>query len=173
MQKGRQESWGKDDTESMSIFYANGKKRKMYDEKFEIAGKFHAQTCSHTSKLTGWNEQHPLELLNARVYVKDATWVDTPHNATKFDFKTGCPSVTDWGGLVAPVGLFQILEEEVESCKQQLVALALDVAGSSCNTDGGSAWPAIVEEFDQVHTEDGFHNDKNGDEKCIGFFIKH
>ena len=40
--------------------------------------------------------------------------------------------------------------------------------GASSNTYGGSAWPAIVADFDQNHVKDTCHNDKNADKKVSG-----
>ena len=166
--KGRDEAWGADDNESMTIFYASGLKLREFDEKFGVTGKFTTTTCQSTGKLVSWLEQTSLEVLNARTYGKDVSWIDTTHNATKFMLKTGPPSVVDWGGLTAPAGIFQVPEEEIEVCKLMLARLELNVPGASNNTDGGAAWPAIVLEFAQHHVEDTFHNDKNAGKKLSG-----
>ena len=68
-------------------------------------------------------------------------------------------STCDWAGRVAPSGLFQVPEEEIESCEQQLRHLGFDIPESMCCTDGGSAWPQMVANLVQVHVEDTFHND--------------
>jgi hypothetical protein len=166
MRKGRNEAWGVDDDEAMIIFYAEGLKLCEEDSKLGIAGKFMTRTDPNNGILVAWLEQTPLEVANARVYGKDAVWVDTTHNATKFNLKTGPVSVADWGGNVAPAGLYMVREEEIELCKRMQAQLELDVTGATCGTDGGTAWPEIVREFDQRHIEDTFHNDKNGELKA-------
>jgi len=57
----------------------------------------------------------------------------------------------NWGGLNCPNGMFQVTEEEIESCTDCLIGLELDVPGATCNTDGGSAWPAMVASLEQRH----------------------
>ena len=165
MKKGRDEAWGASETESMMIFYATGLKHRDLDEKYGVEGKFYARTCSSTGKLICWYEQLPLEVLNARAYGQDAAWTDTTHNATMLDLKTGPPSTCDWGGLTAPVGLFQVPEEEIEVTKDMMKGLELDAPDATSCTDGGSAWPAIAEDFDQNQVEDTHHNSRNADKK--------
>jgi len=79
--------------------------------------------------------------------------------------KTGPPSTCDWGGLTAPVGLFQVPEEEIEVTKDMMKGLELDAPDATSCTDGGSAWPAIAEDFDQNQVEDTHHNSRNADKK--------
>ena len=166
MKKGRDEAWGADDEESMLIFYMEGIKLLEFDKRYGVAGTFQTTTCPETGKLLSWSEQMPIEVLNAWAYGIDAYWVDTTHNATRFGFKTGPTSVPDWGGLVAPSGIFQVPEEETEAMKTRLIGLELDTPGATSCTDGGAAWPAIVEEFKQKQVEDTWHNDKNAEEKA-------
>ena len=44
MKEGRDESWGKDDQDSMLIFYSEGLKMNAYDEQYRVCGKFSATT---------------------------------------------------------------------------------------------------------------------------------
>jgi hypothetical protein len=125
MREGRISEWGDSHDESMVIFYAMGLELQKHEEKFGIGGKFLARTCQSGSLLS-WLEQTPLEVLNARVYGKDAVWVDTTHNATKTNLKTGPLSVVDWGGLVAPAGIYQVTMEEINSC------LDMQSCGQTC-----------------------------------------
>jgi len=67
---------------------------------------------------------------------------------------------------VAPVGFFQVPEEETEKCEEMLELLELDVPGATLCSDGGSAWPGIAEDLGFYHIEDTFHNDMNGDKKA-------
>ena len=168
MKKGRDDVWGSDENESMTVFYAEGLKLRSFDSKFGLAGKFTTKTCPSSGTLVAWLEQTPLEVANARIYGKDAIWVDTTHNATKYMFKTGSPTGVDWGGLNCPDGMFQVPEEEIEICTNCLIGLELDAPDATCNTDGGSAWPAMVQSLGQRHTEDTFHNDSNADKKMLG-----
>ena len=96
MRKGRNEAWGVDDNESMIIFQAEGLKLCEEDSKLGmIAGKFMTRMDPNNRILVAWLEQTPLEVANARVYGKDAVWVDTTHNATKYILKTGPVSVVN------------------------------------------------------------------------------
>jgi hypothetical protein len=163
MKEGRDDAWGKDDQDSMLIFYDEGLKLKQYDERYGVTGKFCARNCNTTGNLLRWYAQTPLNVLNARVYGKDAVWVDTTHNATSFSFKTGPLSVVDWGGNVAPAGIYQVMEEEIHACQDMQVGLELDAPDATCCTDGGSAWPGIVCNLHLRHVEDTFHNEKNAE----------
>ena len=166
MRKGRDEAFGATDSESMIMFYGGGIKLREVDDEYKVGGKFGVRTCASSGELVAWFEQHPVERLNAKFYAKDAVYVDTTHNATKFGLKTGPPSVVDWGGLTAPVGLFQVPEEETDVTADMMVQLGLNVPDATCCSDGGSAWPCIAELFRQRHVEDTFHNDQNGIKKA-------
>jgi len=54
--------------------------------------------------------------------------------------------------------MFQVTEEEIESCTDCIVGLELDIPDATCNTDSGSAWPAMVVSIEERHIEDTFHN---------------
>lgn len=166
MQKGRKKAFGEDDDESMMIFYNTGLSRKEVDDKYGLGGKFFTRTCSNTGRLLCWVEQLPLEVLNARAYAKNSIWVDCTHGSSQYMLKAGPPSVCCWGGHVAPVGFFQVPEEETEKCKEMLVLLELDIPRATLCSDGGSAFPGIAEDLGFYHIEDTFHNDKNGDKKA-------
>lgn len=116
MRRGRAEAWGANERESLSIFYAEGLKLREYSDKHGVTGKFETFSANDTGQLLGWYEQSPLEVLNAQVYSGDAVFMDTTHNATTYNFKTGPPSVIDCFGHTAPVGICQVL---VNSCCQQ------------------------------------------------------
>ena len=167
MRKGRDENWGKDESESMMIFYSEGLKLKEVDPIFGVPGKFLTKN-GDSGELEAWSQQHPIEVLNARTYGQDVIWSDTTHNATKYSFKTGPIGSVDWGGHTAPVGLLQVPEEEVELLVQQMIHLELDVPNTVHGTDGGSAWPGVTEELDHIWVEDTFHNDKGSDKKLEG-----
>ncbi len=166
MKKGRDEAWGVDDDESMTILYAQGLKLREYNSKYGVHGKFSVRTCHSSGKLISWLEQTPLEVLNARIYAKDAYWLDTTHNATAHKLKTGPLSCADWGGLTAPSGLIQVPEEEIEVVRDRLILLEHDAPGSTGCTDGGAAWPAILEAFEQEQAEDTHHNAQNAIKKA-------
>lgn len=167
MKKGREDAWGGTSQESMMVFYGEGLKLQQ-EQKYGVHGKFYTNTCTSTGKLVCWYEQHPIEVLNAIHFGCDGVWNDLTHNATTYVFKTGVPSVVDWSGMIAPAGLYQVPEEEIESCQAMLIGLQLNTPKATNCTDGGSAWPAIVEEFDQNQVEDTFHNDMNADKKTTG-----
>ena len=118
MKKGRDDVWGKDNNESITIFYSQGLELREFDTKFGVHGKFNTTSCSTSCALVSWMEQFPLEVLNARIYAKDAVWVDTTHNATKYIFKTASPTGVDWGGLNCPYGMFQVTEEKKSTVVQ-------------------------------------------------------
>ena len=102
MRKGRDMAWGANESESLCIFYAGGLKLRQECDKLGVYGKFVALTANDTGMLLGWYAQHPLEVLNARVYGVDAVFMDTTHNATKYILKTGPPVVIDCFGFTAP-----------------------------------------------------------------------
>lgn len=168
MRKGRDETWGRDESESMMIFYSAGLKlRDNVDPILGVAGKFRTKT-GDSGELEAWSQQHPIEVLNARVYGQDIIWSDTTHNSTKYSLKTGPIGTVDWGGHTAPVGLLQVPEEEVTLLLQQMIHLELDVPEAVHGTDGGSAWPGLTEALDHIWVEDTFHNDKGSDKKLEG-----
>ena len=161
MKEGREEAWGKNDTESMVLFYGDGMKLLNNDDRFGVAGKFKVNVCPSSSKIVQWLMQTPLEVLNARIYGKDAVWVDTTHNTTTYMLKTGPLSVVDWGGHTAPAGLYQVQQEEIDACRDMQAGLDLDYPDATCGTDGGSAWPELVRQLHLRHMEDTFHNEQN------------
>jgi len=166
MRKGRVEAWGGDEHESNLIFYAEGIKLKDHDSRYGVSGKFATTHCSQTPTLLSWMEQTPIEVLNVRVYGGDSFWVDSTHNGTKYTLKTGPVSVCDWGGLVAPAGIFQVPEEEIEILTGVLIDMELNTPKGTMCTDGGPAWQTVAKVFDKNQVEDTFHNDKNGDKKA-------
>ena len=137
------------------------------DPILRVAGKFRTKT-GDSGELEAWSQQHPIEVLNARVYGQDIIWSDTTHNSTKYSLKTGPIGTVDWGGHTAPVGLLQVPEEEVTLLLQQMIHLELDVPEAVHGTDGGSAWPGLTEALDHIWVEDTFHNDKGSDKKLEG-----
>ena len=161
MKEGREEAWGKNDTESIVLFYADGMKLLKNDDRFGVAGKFNVNVCPSSSKIVQWLMQTPLEVLNARTYGKDAVWVDTTHNTTTYMLKTGPLSVVDWGGRTAPAGLYQVQQEEIDACRDMQAGLDLDYPDATCGTDGGSAWSELVRQLHLRHMEDTFHNKQN------------
>jgi len=78
MKKGCDDVWGFDDNESITIFYAQGLNLREFDTKFGVNGKFKTTSCSTSGALVSWLEQLPLEVLNTRIYGKDAVWVEIP-----------------------------------------------------------------------------------------------
>ena len=166
MRKGRDKAWGANESESLCIFYAEGLKLRQVCDKLGVHGKFVTLSANDTGMLLGWYAQHPLEVLNARVYGVDAIFMDTTHNATKYSFKTGPPSVIDCFGNTAPVGICQVREEEIDSMEQMLAALELNAPGATLATDGGSSWSEVAQSHNQHHIEDTWHNNENGDEKA-------
>jgi hypothetical protein len=167
MKKGRDARWGKDDDESMLLFYASGLKlREEVDSEYGIPGKFKTKHAESNGVLESWYEQMPVERMNAKVYGQDSVYADTTHNATKTSLKTGPTSVVDWGGKVAPSGFYQVREEEIESCEEMHAELDLDCPGATLATDGGPAWRAIAESHGQNHIEDTWHNEQNGTKKA-------
>ena len=166
MRKGRDMAWGANESESLCIFYAGGLKLRQECDKLGVHGKFVALTANDTGMLLGWYAQHPLEVLNARVYGVDAVFMDTTHNATKYILKTGPPVVIDCFGFTAPGGICQVREEEIDSMEQMLAALELNAPGATLATDGGSSWSEVALSHDQHHIEDTWHNSENGDEKA-------
>ena len=166
MQRGRNEAWGANELESLTIFYGAGWELKNYSAKFGVNGKFDTFSDNNTGQLLGWYEQCPLEVLNARVYGGDAVFIDTTHNATTYSFKTGPPSVIDCFGHTAPAGICQVREEEIDSMVDMLDALQLNAPGATLATDGGPAWPEVARVHRQHQIEDTWHNCENGDTKA-------
>jgi len=64
--------------------------------------------------------------------------------------------------------MFQVPEEEIEICTDCPIGLELDVPDATCNTDGGSSWPAMVESLGQCHTKDTFHKNSNAEKNMLG-----
>lgn len=166
MKKGHDARWGKGDDEAMLLFYASGLKLREADSEYGIPGKFKTKHAESNGVLTSWYEQMPVEVMNARVYGQDSVYADTTFNATKSPLKTGPTSVVDWGGKVAPSGLYQVREEEIESCREMHAELDLDCPGSTLATDGGPAWGPIAKSHGQNHIEDTWHNEQNGTKKA-------
>ncbi|KAL7459579.1 hypothetical protein ACHAWC_011403 [Mediolabrus comicus] len=166
MRKGRDARWGKDNDESMLHFYASGLKLREEDSELGIGGKFKTRHRESDGVLSSWYEQAPIEVTNARVYGQDSTHADTTFNTTNTSLKTAPTSVVDWGGKVAPSGLYQVREEEIESCREMHAELDLDCPGSTLATDGGPAWGPIAKSHGQNNIEDTWHNEKNGAKKA-------
>lgn len=64
MRKGRDETWGRDESESMMIFYSEGLKLTDIDPIFGVPSKFRTKT-GDGGVLEAWLQQHPIEVLNA------------------------------------------------------------------------------------------------------------
>ena len=148
-----------DDDGSFIQFVAKG---------IEIRGKggtFELYTCSSTHQVISWSVQLPMSLELAKLYGADSYFLDTTHKATRWALKTGPISVIDAFGYTAPAGIFQVPEEEIETVLWCLRNLSLTAPGAVAATDGGSAWPAVIDELGQVHVEDTWHNNENAIKK--------
>ena len=128
-------------------------------------GTFDIHMCSDTNQVSAWSLQLPISVQLAEAYGDDSYYVDTTHKATKWGFKTGPVSVVDAFGHTAPAGIFQVPEEEIDLVLWCLRNINLASVGAVAATDGGSAWPAVVEELHQVHVEDTWHNVENAIKK--------
>ena len=59
MKQGRDDVWGSDDNESITIFYDQGLELREFDKKFGVNGKFETTSCSTSCALASWLEQLP------------------------------------------------------------------------------------------------------------------
>ena len=156
--KGRAEIVGHND-EDMVKFFEKGIEMR------NNGGSFQAESSG--SQLYAWSGQTPLEKKLAQVYGDDIYFLDTTHKACQFILKTGPLKSVDCFGMNAPIGIFQVPQEDGLSVHDRLTHLGLNAANTSARTDAARAWDyPIVECRKQSHTHDPHHLQQTAQEIC-------